>query len=219
MISILTPSRSRPVLAKRMIDSALVNAGCNIEFKFFLNDDDPDLEEYKRFLNESQYLIGPNQSTSYSWNLLSNVAKYDILFLVGDDAQFSGDNWGLKVIDAFELFPDKILCAYPKVPTLGKNKNPHFCLHKNWVRALGYFVPPVFYHWYVDTWIREVSKELCRFYLIDGFEMPIENIKDSVSRGYHNSWMRQKDDYLWGITRRYREKDIETLTKFIKEFR
>ena len=93
MISILTPSRSRPQLARRMYESAVKHAGQEIEVKFYLNDDDPVLEEYRAFLRPDQYVIGPNQSTSYSWNLMAEQAKYDILFLVGDDAQFCTNNW------------------------------------------------------------------------------------------------------------------------------
>lgn len=197
------------------MQSALKTPGCEIEFKFYLNDDDPRLNDYKNFLREDQYIIGPDQSTSYSWNLLSQKANFELLFVVGDDAQFIGENWGVKVLGAFDTVTDKIICAYPKVPTLGKNKNPHFCLHKNWISALGYFVPPIFHHWYIDTWVREVSQGIGRFYLLDDFQMSVETVKDYVSKRYHNSWLRQKDDYLWSISRRYREKDIETLLNYI----
>ena len=219
MISILTPSRSRPKLAKRMVESALRNPGCKVEIKFFLNNDDPYLEEYKSFLDPEQYTIGPNQSTSYSWNLMAEDAKHDILFLVGDDAQFDTDLWGIKVLEAFDKYPDKIVCVYPRAPTVSKYKSPHFCLHKNWVRALGYFLPPHFHHWYVDTWIIDVAQRINRHHLIPEFEVSIESVKDQVSSAYHNSWMKEKDKWLWENTQRYRDSDVETLEKFIKKFK
>jgi hypothetical protein len=217
VISILTPSRSRPSLAKRMYDSAYRNPGCPIEIKFFLNDDDPHLNEYLKFLNPNQYIIGPNQSTSYSWNILQKQAKYDIFFLVGDDAIFSTELWGQKVLKAFDQYPDKLVCVYPRAPSTKKHRNPHFCLHRNWVNALGYFIPPYFYHWYVDTWIRIVAQGINRFHLIEDFEMPISKpINDEVTANYHNSWLKEKDDYIWSISGRHRDKDIETLLKIIK---
>jgi hypothetical protein len=219
MISILTPSRSRPELAKRMMDSAFKSAGCEIDIKFYLNADDPLLQDYLSFLNVTQYIIGPNQSTCYSWNLMAEKATHDILFLVGDDAQFDCANWGLKVINAFNQYPDKIACIYPRAPSVGKKKNPHFCLHKNWINTVGYFLPPVFYHWYVDTWIREVAMSLGRFHLIADFEMPIENIKDVVNRTYHHSWMRERDDWIWDKTVHYRDADVALLQKFIENFK
>ncbi len=217
MISILTPSRSRPTLAKRMMQSAFNAPGCIIDIKFFLNSDDPMLSDYLEFLDESQYIIGPNQSTCYSWNLMAEQATYDILFLVGDDAQFGCDNWGVKVLNVFDQYPDKIACVYPRAPSVSKKKNPHFCLHKNWIKALGFFLPPHFYHWYVDTWIAEVARGVGRFHLIPDFEMPIENVGDGVSKSYHHSWMKERDAWMWGITARYRQADIKRLQEFIDE--
>ncbi len=217
MISILTPSRSRPKLAERMMLSAFKNPGCPIEIKFFLNADDPDLESYKSFLNQDQYIIGPNQSTSYSWNILATQAVYDIFFLVGDDAQFNTEEWGLKVINAFNLYPDKIVCVYPRAPSVKKSKNPHFCLHRNWTNILGFFVPPQFYHWYVDTWIREVAQKINRYHLIRDFELAIETVDDYVTKNYHESWLKSKDSYIWSVSERYRNTDAETLLKFIKQ--
>jgi len=217
VISILTPSRSRPALAKRMMQSAFKSPGCIIDIKFFLNSDDPMLSDYLEFLDESQYIIGPNQSTCYSWNLMAEQATYDILFLVGDDAQFGCDNWGVKVLNAFDQYPDKIACVYPRAPSVSKKKNPHFCLHKNWIKAIGFFLPPHFYHWYVDTWIAEVARGVGRFHLIPDFEMPIENVGDGVSKSYHHSWMKERDAWMWGITARYRQADIKRLQEFIDE--
>lgn len=217
MISILTPSRGRPDKALRMFVSASRNPGCEIEILFFLNEDDPDLPKYQEFLSPEQYIIGPNQSTSYSWNLMAEQAKHDILFLVGDDVEFTTDLWALPVLKAFDNYPDKIVCVYPRVPTLSSKKSPHFCLHKNWVRALGYFVPPHFYHWYIDTWIAEVARRLDRMVCLANFELPIENIKDEVNRTYHNSWWRAKDDWMWTHTERHRICDAETLRRYINK--
>ena len=219
MISILTPSRSRPQLAHRMVTSAIKTAGCDLEIMLYLNNDDPLLEEYKRLFDPTQYTIGPNQSTSYSWNLMAEKAKHDILFLVGDDCEFVTPNWSSLVIDAFNQYPDKIVCVYPRAPSVSKYKSPHFCLHKNWIKTLGYFLPPHFYHWYVDTWILEIAQRLNRHHLISEFELPIEVVKDKVTNDYHTSWMKQKDDWMWSRTQRHRDADHEALTQIIKNFK
>lgn len=216
MITILTPSRSRPLLAQRMMTSAMTTAGRAIDIHFWLNNDDPDLAQYQSFLHPDQYTVGPNQSTSYSWNLMAEKARNDILFLVGDDAQFVTPGWADIVVRAFDKFPDRIACVYPRVPTLSKKKCPHFCLHRNWITALGYFLPPHFYHWYVDTWIREVAQRINRFYCMENFELPIEQVRDQVHHAYHNSWQRQRDDWIWARTERYRAADATTLETYIK---
>lgn len=219
MISILTPSRSRPELAKRMYLSAKKYAETDIQILFYLNEDDPLLQDYVSFLKESEYLVGPNQSTCYSWNIMAKQSKHDILFLVGDDAKFETKSWDKIVLDAFDLYSDKIACIYPKVPSLGRKKCPHFCLHKNWINVLGYYLPPHFYHWYVDTWIREVAQTIDRFHCLYNFEMPIETIKDNVSNAYHNSWMRQRDDWMWDVTARHRAADAQALSNYIHSFK
>ena len=45
MISFCCPSRGRPELAKRLIDTACENQDGDTEFLFYLNDDDPKLEQ------------------------------------------------------------------------------------------------------------------------------------------------------------------------------
>ena len=218
MISILTPSRSRPELAKRMRNSAFASPGCEIDIKFYLNFDDPLLDKYIEFLPKNEYINGPNQSTCYSWNLMAESATYDILFLVGDDVQFETENWGLKILNAFNLYEDKIACVYPRAPSVSSKKNPHFCLHKNWINATGYFLPPHFYHWYVDTWIGYVARSISRFHLITDFELPIEKIRDEVTSAYHNSWMKERDEWMWDKTARHREADVECLRLFISNY-
>jgi hypothetical protein len=80
---------------------------------------------------------------------------------------------------------------------------------------VGYYLPPHFYHWYVDTWIRDVASHLNRLHHIPDFEMPVEAIKDQTSNNYHTSWMRQKDDWMWKVTQRHLMSDVDTLKRFI----
>ena len=93
MISFCCPSRGRPELAKRLVDTATSTQQGKTEFLFYLNNDDPTLEQYKDLLNEKHYTIGPNQSTCYSWNLMAKKAKHDIVMLMGDDVQIQTQEW------------------------------------------------------------------------------------------------------------------------------
>ena len=220
MISILCPSRGRPELANRMIKSATETAGNSIEILLYLNDDDPTLEEYKRLIDPKYYQIGPDRSPGYSWNKLAEECSGEILFLMGDDATFETQNWVEKVEKAFNQFPDKIACVYPYVPGMKKSNNPHFCVHKNWVNTLGYFVPPHFWHWYVDTWTRTVAKSVGRYVCLEDFPLPIilDPADDTVARKDRLS-LRERDHWLWNVTQRYLETDVEILKRFIKDFK
>jgi len=220
MISILCPSRGRPELAKRMVDSALTTAGAPIEIILYLNEDDPKLEEYKRLINAQYYQIGPDRSPCYSWNKLAEQAKGDILFLMGDDPEFKTQGWAEMVEKAFDQFPDRIACVYPYVPGLKMTNNPHFCVHKNWVNALGYFVPPQFWHWYVDTWTRSVAKKIGRYVCLENFPLSIiiDPADDTTARADRLS-LRERDHWIWDATARHRDADVATLKEFIRNFR
>ncbi len=221
MISIVCPSRGRPELAKKMIDSFLKNPGCEVEILLYLNEDDPKLQEYKILIDSKHYSIGPDRSPGYSWNLLAEKAKYDIIFLMGDDAENITNNWGNIVIDNFNLHNDKIVMIVPDIcRKTGKELCPHFLLHKNWIKALGYFVPPHFSQWYVDTWTRDIAKALGRFFILKNFQVPIKiDVGDETDKRYKKTWLIERDKWLFNITSRWKESDIQTLKKFIEGYK
>lgn len=220
MISILCPSRGRPHLAKRMVESALKTAGKEIEIILYLNNDDPELDNYKKLIEKKYYQIGPDRSPGYSWNKLAECANGEILFLMGDDATFETENWVSIVETAFNNIPDKIACVYPYVPGIKKINNPHFCVHKNWVNTLGYFVPPHFWHWYVDTWTRTIAIEIDRYIRLDNFPLPIVlNPNDSTVARKDRLSLRERDHWLWKVTERHRKSDVAALLKFIQEYK
>jgi len=242
MISICCPSRGRPVLAKRMIDTAYktVSDTKNIEFLIYLNDDDSTLPEYKNSIDPQHYTVGPNQSTCYSWNQLAEKAKHDILFLAGDDIQFMTKNWDLNIIKLFEMFPDKICMAAPfdgngkgngnallineEPYQLKENErvgSPHFAVHRNWIAALGYFVPPFFWHWYVDTYTQYVAKKLGRcFYLTKTLIQAKKVLDDTGKQVRTNLNIAHRDNYVWDkIKDRHLEADVKKLQEFIDNYK
>ena len=93
MITFCCPSRGRPELARRLVDTATQHQESDTEFLFYLNDDDPTLEQYKDLLDQKHYEIGSNQSTCYSWNQMADKAKHDIVMLMGDDVQVKTKGW------------------------------------------------------------------------------------------------------------------------------
>jgi hypothetical protein len=221
VISIVCPSRGRPKLAKKMIDSFLKNPGCEVEILLYLNEDDSKLKEYKILIDSKHYSIGPDRSPGYSWNLLAQQAKYDIIFLMGDDAYNTTDNWGEIVLKTFDLYKDKIVMVVPDIKRISKKEFcPHFLLHKNWIKTLEYFIPPHFHQHYVDSWTREVAKALNRYVLLKNFIVPIEmEVGDNTDKRYKKTWLIERDGWLNGVTSRWKENDIQTLKKFIEGYK
>lgn len=216
MISLLCPTRGRPKLAKKMIDSALATAATDIEILLYLNDNDPCLDEYRDTIDSKYIEVGQDRSPGYSWNLLSDKSKRDIHFLVGDDLWFITKNWDEMSVGYFDRVPDKLACIFPKHDM--SEKNPHFMLHQNWKRVLGYFVPHQFHQWYVDTWTRNLARKVNRYIRMEDVHVSAinsKNLQDDTTKRSEKSWTRVNDGYMWQRSQRWLNYDAELLKKVI----
>lgn len=231
MISFCCPSRGRPQLAKRLIDTALSTADKEVEFLFYLNDDDEKLEEYKSVLDKKHYTVGPNQSTCYSWNLLADKAKFDIIFLMGDDVQIQTQGWDTLVVNEFDKYDDKILMVVPndgrskvdvQIPTLWEDKPlgaAHFAVHKNWINALGYLAPPFFWHFYVDTYTQNVARKINRCLYLPTVTFKAKKIFDDTAKNVRSFLnIANREEYVWSkVKDRYLSTDVELLKQIISK--
>jgi hypothetical protein len=236
MISFCCPSRGRPELARRLIDTATVTQKYDTEFLFYLNDDDEKLEQYKDLLDEKHYTIGPNQSTCYSWNLMAEKASHDIIMLMGDDVQVKTKNWDQLIAEQFDKFNDKILMV---VPSDGRNKGTknlgnkikmwsddplpaaHFAVHKNWIETLGYLAPVYFWHWHVDSYTQKVARKLNRCLYLPTVEFKAKKIlNDNAGKQIRDNLnIAKRDEFVWKKVRdRNLNCDVSALRDFIKSF-
>lgn len=232
MISFCCPSRGRPQLAQRLIDTATATQKGNTEFLFYLNDDDEKLQEYKDLLDEKHYTVGPNQSTCYSWNLMADKASHDVVMLMGDDVQVNTPNWDQMIVDEINKFDDKILMV---VPSDGRPKNrhlgnesklwpdeklpaAHFAVHKNWTNTLGYLAPVFFWHWHVDSYTQEVARKLNRCMYLPTVEFKTKKIiDDNAGKQIRKNFnISERDEFVWTKVRdRHLQADVNALKNFI----
>lgn len=236
MISFCCPSRGRPELAKRLVDTATATQKHDTEFLFYLNNDDEKLEEYKDLLDEKYYTVGPNQSTCYSWNLMSDKASHDIVMLMGDDVQVQTQDWDQIIADEINKYKDKILMVVPSDGRTKGNKNfgdhpmlwrdkplpaAHFAVHKNWINTLGYLAPVYFWHWHVDSYTQKVARKLNRCLYLPTVEFKAKKILNDNAgqqiRGNLN--IAKRDEFVWTKVRdRHMNADIAALRSFIESF-
>jgi len=234
MISFCCPSRGRPELAKRLVDTATSTQQGETEFLFYLNDDDPALEKYKDLLDEKHYTVGPNQSTCYSWNLMAGKAKHDIMMLMGDDVQVQTTGWDEKIKKQIDEYKDKILMV---VPSDGRTKgtlnlkdkiklwpdNPlpaaHFAVHKNWINTLGYLAPPFFWHWHVDSYTQKVARKLGRCLYLPTVVFKAKKMFDDTGKQVRTHLnINNRDNFVWDkVKQRHLNADINALQDFIKD--
>ena len=235
MITFCVPSRGRPQLAKRLVDTANETAKYNTEFLFYLNDDDPSLAGYKDLLSPELYEVGPNQSTCYSWNQLACKSKNDVVMLMGDDVRVQTKNWDQLIIDEFNKFDDKILMVVPSdgrkkgsgrhhdsLPCLWTDKPlpaAHFAVHKNWINKVGYLAPPFFWHFYVDTYTQKLARKLNRCMFLPTVTFKAKKIFDETAMAVRSNLnIAQRDKFVWESVRdRHIQSDVELLKSFIAD--
>jgi hypothetical protein len=235
MISFCCPSRGRPELAKRLVDTATETQYGETEFLFYLNDDDPKLEQYKDLLDEKLYTVGPNQSTCYSWNLMCDKATNDVVMLMGDDVRVQTKDWDKLIVSEINKYVDRILMVVPsdgRIKTSGKLGNEpklwgdeplgaaHFAVHKNWTNTLGYLAPVFFWHWHVDSYTQKVARKLGRCLYLPTVQFKAKKIinDDAGKQIRKNFNINLRDNYVWKKVRdRHLNNDVATLKKFIED--
>jgi hypothetical protein len=235
MISFCIPSRGRPDLAKRLVDTATSTQTGKTEFLFYLNEDDTTLEKYKDLLDEKHYTVGPNQSTCYSWNLMARKAKHDIVMLMGDDVQIQTQGWDNIIVKEFNRYQDKILMVVPSdgrmkgtlkydmdEPNLWPDKPlpaAHFAVHKNWINTLGYLAPPFFWHWHVDSYTQKVARKLGRCLYLPTVVFKAKKMFDDTGEQVRKHLnINNRDNFVWDkVKKRHLNTDIKALQDFIKD--
>jgi hypothetical protein len=167
LISLLVPTRKRPVEFLRMVKSAweLATHPRRVEIIAYVDEDD---DSYRPPIIGVNYLRGPRIVLSEMWNKCFYEAKGNILMHCGDDIVFRTPGWDVLVRQAFAESEDKILLVHgddmsPNTDALAT----HGFLHRRWVEAVGYFVPPYFSSDWNDVWLTEVADMIGRRVKID----------------------------------------------------
>lgn len=165
-ISILVPTRKRPENVKRLYTSAMETADNPelLEFVFYIDTDDMETLALSKQLKWPNALArtGGRIVLSQMWNECQKVATGEIYMHAGDDIVFKTKGWDSMVRKAFEESKDRILFVHGDDLHWNERFGTHGFLHRNWVNAVSYFVPPYFSCDYNDTWLNDVANALGR---------------------------------------------------------
>lgn len=217
LISILCPTRGRPEEFSRMVCSArdMATHSKRIEVIAYLDENDPRLWAYKTWGNKQ--IIGEQIILSEMWNECYRQAEGEILMHCGDDIVFRTPGWDSIVRDEFDRSEDKIILVHgddcsPNTDALAT----HGFLHRRWVEAVGYFVPPLFSSDWNDVWLTEVADMIGR-----RVKVPIitEHMHYAFEKSTYDDTYRQREERgardgvveLFNQTKRNRTSDAEKL--------
>lgn len=226
MISMLCPTRGRVPQAEKLLKSFYETQVNENEILFYIQEDDKDKDNYVEMFkrnNHTGYIIEPFCFTSYMWNRLSDIAKGDLLTLMGDDVIIETKGWDQKFEDISNEYEDKIFClscldgrTEPKEFNVNLS-NPHPTVHRRWKEILGYFMPPQFLHRYLDTYTSYLAINLNRY--INVYDVRFKHQKSLTNNDETGQKSRQwliYDKYSNDITKRWFNTDLELLRKNLK---
>lgn len=156
MIAILCPTRGRPEQFKRMLDSVDRKADVYAAL------DRSECSAYNETSNRHATIFTPDSMpTAHKWNLLAETAlkdEYAKLFMLGaDDMVFETPGWDKALIDHYNALENKIH-VYALQDSRDEAGTPHVIVTREYIEAMGYFVPPIFLHWFIDSWTVEIAK-------------------------------------------------------------
>ncbi len=200
------------------------NKGQN-ELLIYLQNDDVKLVEYVNLFGEIglkqdiDFFIANPYPTGHMWNILADKAKGDLLCLMGDDVIIETPGWDIKIEEEAKKYKDNIFVITQNDGISDKNNLgcPHPIVHKRWKEILGFFMPPMFMHRYLDTYTMGLAKELGRYIQLP--DVIFAHNKGSVKKDntgiLSRTWL-PLDKYNFNISQRYFQHDLELLRKNIK---
>lgn len=118
--------------------------------------------------------------TVYMWNELAKEAMKNpdikLFMLCADDVVFSTPGWDRALLDHYAALVNKIH-VYSLQDSRDKDGTPHPIITREYIDALGYFMVPIFVHWFVDIWTICIAKYNNCFTHLRDFEL--QHIKPS----------------------------------------
>lgn len=195
LITLVAPSRGRPVAFEQMVRSALDHAAHpeKVEVRARLDDDDPELDHYLWLVEDLPHcraVAAAPAVMSGLWNDGAAIATGDILMLAADDLRFRTRGWDAMVREEFERWPDRLVVVWGPDGNVNGQRCTHPFVHRRWVEVTGHFTPSIFVADYADHWIYDVACRVNR--LAELPDLFIEHMHVSLGKSPEDDTERQK---------------------------
>jgi hypothetical protein len=142
-LTVLIPSRSRPLRFKETAESLLKTAKF-AEILAYLDDDDPERDAYEQF-ERVKYYYGPRIKSAPASKFLMGKAETEYMMFAADDIVFRTPNWDEELVNAIPK--DGVGLAFGNDGWKGAAS--HYVFHRKWFELTGIF-PDVFNHFGPD---------------------------------------------------------------------
>lgn len=232
MIALLCPTKARPEKCKRMIESAYATS--TTDLRVYLAVSAEDFDQYlamAKAINKEIILITVPEPlpTVQKWNDLAILAltekldsqqvAHNLFMLAGDDMIFDTPGWDKSLIDHYKGLDNKIH-IYHLQDSRDEDGTPHPIMTREYIEAMGYFIPPIFLHWQIDVWTVGIAKanncftHLKNCKLIHDKDSDIGK-PDKTHTGIRNYGWRQRDEYVAKSCKHFLELEKQRLKRAI----
>jgi len=204
MIAILCPTRGRPEQFRRMRDSlrSTQKGGAGVWNYVYGMTSPQEYQSYVDLLGVPEcsgyhlFQAPENMPTVHKWNTMADFALQGLtnsFFMLGaDDIIFETSGWDEALINHYNSLENKIH-VYALQDSRDADGTPHVICTREYIEAMGYFLPPIFLHWNVDTWTVEIAKANNCFTHFRDFTLRHEKPSDRGQPDETHSRIRQ-----WG---------------------
>ncbi len=219
-ISLLCPTRGRPEQFKRMCESVQKTSSNPVEIYFYQSTSDNTSYDCPTGSSHIKKCIGPDWPTVHSWNWLAeNAAGNKLFMLAADDMIFSTIGWDTALLDHYNALENKIH-VYALQDSRDINGTPHPIVTREYMDAMGYFMPPIFLHWFVDSWTVDIARANNCFTHLKDYELVHDKPSDkgqadeTHNRIRCNGWW-ERDSYVNATCQHFLELEKQRLRKEI----
>lgn len=155
MIALLCPTRGRPEQFKRMNESVIATMAKVLGNAVKVYPASNGNDDYALY----QYPI--DCPTVFMWNDMAKRAMQDkdnkLFMLASDDMIFATPLWDEALINHYNSLENKIH-VYALQDSRDPEGTPHPIVTREFIDAMGYFIPPIFLHWFADSWVVDIAK-------------------------------------------------------------
>lgn len=225
-ISLLLPTRGRPALLRRLLDS-VADTTANLrelEIVLYVDEDDvPSHEVSHPSLSLKRLIRSPGQTMGSMNQACYEESRGRYVMLLNDDVVFRTKHWDRSVYQAFAQFPDDIALVYGNDLHRKKSLATLPILSRTVCEILGGVCPKGYLNVYIDLHLFDLFKKLARLrcsrmvYLDDVvFEHMHHEAGKSVMDTTYVKKDERADDFLFISLEDERWNQAEMLRRYIE---
>lgn len=160
------PTRERPKMAERALNSLFNNASNEKNFNVYILFDHTDKtinEIIKKFAKRKNIFFIKNYTTTTMGQMLNSIANEalktsEIIVPMPDDYEIETKKWDIVTLNSFKENGNFPICGFFKDPLVPTNQATFTVLNKKWITTIGYYLTTYFPFWFDDVWIDEISQ-------------------------------------------------------------